>query len=142
MTNLHHAFLPALTLALAEAPVFTRLLRSDLVTTMQEDFILAARARGISGARLVLTHALRPSSFTSITLAGVSIGRLLGGTIIVEAVFGLPGLGKVITDAARARDLPLVQGGVLVIAVIYVLINVMVELSYAWLDPRTRRVRT
>lgn len=140
-TNLHHAFLPALTLALAEAPVFTRLLRSDLISTLQEDYILAARARGLPTWHILLKEALRPSSFSLLTLAGVSVGRLIGGTILVEAVFNLPGMGTVITSAARSNDYKLVQGGVMVIAVAYVVVNLCVDLSYRWLDPRIRRER-
>lgn len=137
--NLHHAFLPALTLALAEAPVFARLLRSDLVATLQEDFILAARAKGLPAVHIMLREALRPSSFSLITLAGVSAGRLLGGTIIVEAVFVLPGVGSVIINAAQNNDYKLVQGGVLLIAVVYLLINLTVDVLYGYLDPRVRR---
>ncbi|MFY1638044.1 ABC transporter permease [Solwaraspora sp. WMMB335] len=137
--NLWHAFLPALTLALAEAPVFARLLRGDLVATLQEDFILAARAKGMPGWHIMLREALRPSSFSLITLAGVSAGRLLGGTIIVEAVFVLPGVGSVIINAAQNNDYKLVQGGVLLIAVIYLLLNLVVDVLYGYLDPRIRR---
>lgn len=137
--NLYHAFLPALTLALAEAPVFVRLLRSDLVATLQENFILAARAKGMSMRHILWREALRPSSFSLITLAGVSAGRLLGGTIIVEVVFGLPGLGSVIIDAAQNNDFKLVQGGVLLIAAIYLLLNLTVDVLYGYLDPRIRR---
>ena len=137
--NLWHAFLPALTLALAEAPVFARLLRGDLVATLQEDYILAARAKGMPAWHVMLREALRPSSFSLITLAGVSAGRLLGGTIIVEAVFVLPGVGSVIINAAQNNDFKLVQGGVLLIAVIYLLINLVVDVLYGYLDPRIRR---
>jgi peptide/nickel transport system permease protein len=137
--NLWHAFLPALTLALAEAPVFARLLRGDLVSTLQEDFILAARAKGMPTWHIMLREALRPSSFSLITLAGVSVGRLLGGTILVESVFSLPGVGRVVIDAARNGDYKLVQGGVLLIAVVYLLLNLVVDLLYGYLDPRIRR---
>jgi peptide/nickel transport system permease protein len=137
--NLWHAFLPALTLALAEAPVFARLLRGDLVATLQEDFILAARAKGMPTWHIMLREALRPSSFSLITLAGVSVGRLLGGTILVESVFTLPGVGRVVIDAAHNGDYKLVQGGVLLIALVYLLINLVVDLLYGYLDPRIRR---
>lgn len=137
--NLWHAFLPALTLALAEAPVFARLLRGDLVATLQEDYILAARAKGMPAWHVMLREALRPSSFSLITLAGVSAGRLLGGTIIVEAVFVLPGVGSVIINAAQNNDYKLVQGGVLLIATIYLLLNLVVDVLYGYLDPRIRR---
>jgi peptide/nickel transport system permease protein len=137
--NLRHAFLPALTLAFAEAPVFLRLLRSDLVATLQEDFILAARAKGMPARHIMVREALRPSSFSLVTLAGVSAGRLLGGTIIVEVVFGLPGLGSVVINAAQNSDFKLVQGGVLLIAAVYLLMNIVVDVLYGYLDPRVRR---
>lgn len=139
--NLLHAFLPALTLALAEAPVFARLLRGDLVATLREDFILAARAKGMPSWHIMLREALRPSSFSLLTLAGVSAGRLLGGTILVEAVFTLPGVGSVIINAAQNNDFKLVQGGVLLIAAVYLVINLVVDVLYGYLDPRVRRRR-
>ena len=137
--NLRHAFLPALTLALAEAPVFVRLLRNDLVATLREDFILAARAKGMPARHIMLREALRPSSFSLITLAGVSAGRLLGGTVLVEAIFQLPGIGSVIIKGAQNNDFKLVQGGVLLVAVVYLLINLIVDVLYGYLDPRVRR---
>jgi peptide/nickel transport system permease protein len=140
-TNLRYAFLPALTLALVEAAVFTRLLRSDMIATLQEDYILAARAKGMPTWHILLKEALRPSSFSLITLAGLSIGRLIGGTIIVEQIFALPGVGSVVISAAQKNDYTLVQGGVLIIAFIYIVINLIVDLSYGYLDPRVRRAR-
>ena len=137
--NLRHAFLPALTLALPEAAVFMRLLRADLITTLQEDFILAARAKGMPAWRIMLRDALRPSSFSLITVAGVVLGRLIGGTLIVEAIFGVPGIGSLLVDGVRTRDYRVVQGLVLVLAVVYVLINALVDVAYTYLDPRVRR---
>lgn len=139
--NLHHAFLPALALALNEAAVFTRLLRSDMVSTLQEDYILAARAKGMPRWHVLWREALRPSSFSLITVAGISIGRLLGGTLIIEQVFSLPGLGRTIIEAARVSDFPLVQAGVLLIALVYIVSNLTVDILYAYLDPRIRRGR-
>lgn len=136
--NLYHAFLPVVTLALAEAPVFVRLLRSDLVAILQENYILAARAKGMPARHILVREALRPASFSLLTLAGVSVGRLLGGTIIIEIVFGLPGLGSVIIEAAQKNDYKLVEGGVLVIAAIYLLLNLVVDMLYGYLDPRIR----
>jgi peptide/nickel transport system permease protein len=137
--NLHHAFLPALTIALMEAAMFTRILRNDLVTTLHEDFILAARARGTTPLRILVSDALRPSSFSLVTVLGLSIGRLVGSTVIVEYLFALPGMGKLVIDAANQGNYPVVQGAVLVIAVIYVGSNAMIDRSYGLLDPRTRR---
>ncbi|KAB2810546.1 ABC transporter permease [Pimelobacter simplex] len=137
--NLHHAFLPALTIALMEAAMFTRILRGDLVTTLHEDFILAARARGMSPLRIMLSDALRPSSFSLVTVLGLSIGRLVGSTVIVEYLFALPGMGKLVIDAANQGNYPVVQGAVLVIALVYVASNALIDRSYGLLDPRTRR---
>jgi peptide/nickel transport system permease protein len=138
--NLRSAFLPALTLALTELAVFTRLLRTDMLATLQEDYMLAAKAKGVPVRRLLWHHALRPSSFSLVTLAGVSLGRLIGGTVIVETVFGIPGMGRLIVQlGVIPGDYTIVQAGVLVIAVFYVVINLAVDLSYAYLDPRIRR---
>lgn len=139
--NLHHAFLPALTIAVMEMAMFTRILRNDLVTTLNEDFILAARAKGMPPVRIMVSDALRPSSFSLITILGLSIGRLVGSTVIVEYLFALPGMGQLIIDAALQGNFPIVQGAVLLIAVIYVVSNQLIDLSYGRLDPRTRRVR-
>lgn len=137
--NLHHAFLPALTVALVELAMFTRVLRSDLIVTLREDFILAARAKGMPPLRILFADALRPSSFSLVTLMGLSLGRLIGSTVIVEYLFSLPGMGSLVVNAANQGDFPMVQGAVLVIAVIYVLINAAIDLSYGYLDPRTRK---
>jgi peptide/nickel transport system permease protein len=141
VANLRHAFLPALTLSMYEGAVFTRVLRSDLVSTLQEDYILAARAKGMPRWHVVWREGLRPSSFSLITVAGVSIGRLLGGTVIVERVFSLPGMGRTILDAARVHDFPVVQAGVLLIALVYIFSNLSVDILYTYLDPRIRRGR-
>lgn len=139
LENLRHTFLPALTLSLVEVAVFLRLLRSDLITTLYEDYILAARARGIPPWRILARHALRPSLFSLITVAGVTLGRLIGGTAIVEAIFNLPGMGSLIITSIGGKDYRIVQGAVLVVAVFYVLINAVVDIAYAYLDPRIRR---
>ncbi|MFJ4490886.1 ABC transporter permease [Streptomyces diastaticus] len=138
--NLHHAFLPALTVALAELAMFTRVLRGDLIVTLREDYILAARAKGMNPLRVLFTDALRPSSFSLVTLLGLSLGRLIGATVVVEYLFSLPGMGTLIVNAANQGDYPMVQGAVLTVAVIYVVINAGIDLSYGYLDPRTRRV--
>jgi len=139
--NLKHAFLPAFTLALTEIAVFTRLLRNDMMATLQEDFILAAKAKGMPTSHILLREAFRPSSFSLITLAGVSLGRLIGGTVIVETLFSLPGVGRTVVEGARNSDFTIVQGGVLVIAVAYIFLNLIVDVLYTYLDPRIRRGR-
>jgi peptide/nickel transport system permease protein len=139
--NLRHSILPAFTIALPEAAIYARLLRTDLIATLQDDFILAARAKGMPGRHIMLREALRPSSFSLVTLAGVSIGRLIGGTIIVERLFALPGVGTLIVESANRKDVKVVQAGVLLIAVIYVLSNALIDVLYGVLDPRIRRGR-
>ncbi|WP_204164512.1 ABC transporter permease [Nocardioides daejeonensis] len=139
--NLSHVFLPALTIALMEMAMFTRILRNDLVTTLNEDFILAARAKGMPPLRIMVSDALRPSSFSLVTILGLSIGRLVGSTVIVEYLFSLPGMGRLVIEAASTGNYPMVQGAVLLIAVVYVLSSALIDLSYGYLDPRTRRAR-
>jgi peptide/nickel transport system permease protein len=118
-----------------------RVLRSDLLTTLKEDFILLARAKGLPPWRVLLQHALRPSSFTLITVLGLNIGGLIGGAVIVEQIFALPGVGRLLLGGIFNRDLILVQGTVSFIAVGFVLINFLVDMLYAVLDPRVRYAR-
>jgi peptide/nickel transport system permease protein len=139
LDNLYHAFLPALTIALMELALFTRVLRNDLLVTLHEDYILAARAKGMPPLRILVRDALRPSSFSLVTLLGISMGRLIGSTVIVEYLFALPGMGSLVIKSANNGDFPMVQGAVLLIAAIYVVINAGIDLSYGYLDPRTRR---
>ena len=136
--NLRCFVLPALTLALAEWPVLMRVLRSDLIATLQEDFIAMARAKGLKPSRILLLHALKPSSLTLVTVTGINIGRLIGGTVIVEQIFALPGIGRLLVGAITTRDLIILQGVVLVVAFGYVLMNFIVDMLYAVLDPRIR----
>lgn len=136
--NLHHAFLPALTLAISESAVFTRILRSDMISTLQQDFMLAARSKGLSTRYLLMRHALRPSSLSLITVSGLSLGRVMGGAVIVEYVFALPGLGQLTINSILSKDLAMLQGIVLFVAILYVIVNVLVDLSYSVLDPRIR----
>lgn len=137
--NLHHALLPAVTIALVEMAMFTRILRNDLIVTLREDYVLAARAKGMPPLRILVSDALRPSSFSLVTLLGLSLGRLIGSTVIVEYLFALPGLGSLIINAANQGDFPMVQGAVLLVATVYVVTNTTIDLSYGYLDPRTRR---
>lgn len=139
--NLYHAIIPALAISVLEIGIFTRILRNDLITTLQEDYILAARAKGMPTVRILVRDALRPSSFSLLTLLGVSLGRLIGSTVVVEILFALPGMGSLIVRAAGQGDVAVVQGAVLVIAVIYVVANAAIDLTYGYLDPRIRHER-
>lgn len=136
--NLRYAILPSVTLALSQLPIFTRVLRADLVETLNDEFILAARAKGLKTRRILFVHALRPSSFSLVTLAGLSLGSLIGGAVIAENIFAIPGLGQALVQAVLNKDFPTLQGIVLVIAVAYVVINAFVDLAYSYLDPRVR----
>ena len=136
--NLRCFVLPALTLALGEWPVLMRVLRSDMISTLQEDYIAMARAKGLKPSRILLVHALKPSSLTLVTVTGINIGRLIGGTVIVESIFVLPGIGRLLLGAIYTRDLIILQGVVLFVAFGYVLMNFVVDMLYAVLDPRIR----
>ncbi|EFV93254.1 binding-protein-dependent transport systems inner membrane component [Dietzia cinnamea P4] len=137
--NLRSIALPALTLALMEVAIFTRVLRTDMISTLQQDFVLSARAKGMPTGHVLVKEALRPSTVSIITLAGISLGRLIGGTVVVERLFNLPGMGTMIVDAVQNDNLPVVLGGVIVIAAFYVLVNMTVDVAYALIDPRIRR---
>src|SRR5262245_39540749 len=136
--NLRSMLLPALTLALAEWPVLMRVLRSDMITVLQEDYITMARAKGLKSRRILFVHALKPSSLTLITVAGINVGRLIGGAVIVEYVFALPGIGRLLLAAISTRDFMILQGVVLFVATGFVIVNFVVDMLYAVLDPRIR----
>jgi peptide/nickel transport system permease protein len=133
--------LPALSLAFAETAVLSQVLRTDMIGTLKEDYILSARAKGMPTRNILMRQALRPSSISLLTLAALNAGRLLGGAVIVEVLFGLPGLGKMIVDAIGTNEIIKVQAGVLVIATIYVVINTFTDIMYGYLDPRVRHAR-
>jgi peptide/nickel transport system permease protein len=139
--NLRRALLPALALALPQIAVYTRLLRGDMRSTLDQDFVAFADAKGLSRRRVLLGHALRPSSFSLVTLVGLSVGFLMGGTVVVETMFNVPGVGSLLVNAIYQRDLVMVQGVTLFIAVAFVLVNFVVDLLYSLLDPRIRRRR-
>lgn len=136
--NLRFFVLPALTLALAEWPGIMRVLRSDMIATLQEDYIALAKAKGLKPSRIMFVHALKPSSLTLVTVTGINIGRLLGGTLIVESIFALPGIGRLLVGAIYTRDLVILQGVVLLVASGFVIVNFIVDMLYAVLDPRIR----
>ncbi|KRQ05467.1 ABC transporter permease [Bradyrhizobium manausense] len=138
LANLRFFVLPALTLALAEWPGIMRVLRSDMIATLQEDYIALAKAKGLRPSRILFVHALKPSSLTLVTVTGINIGRLLGGTLIVESIFALPGIGRLLVGAIYTRDLVILQGVVLLVACGFVIVNFIVDMLYAVLDPRIR----
>ena len=136
--NLKSFVLPGLSIAMIEWVVLMRVLRSDMITTLGQNYILMAKAKGLPPWRVLLQHALRPSSFTLITVLGIQIGRHLGEAVIVETIFALPGIGRLLIDSIYARDYQMVQGCVLLITIGYVIINSIVDLLYSLLDPRIR----
>lgn len=130
--------IPVLALSLGQIAVYMRLLRSDLVATLQEDFILMAKAKGISNSRVLWRHALRPSSLTLLTVAGLSIGTLIGGALVVEALLRIPGMGSLIGEAVLSRQYVALQSMVAIIAIGFVLLNFLIDYLYTVLDPRIR----
>ena len=130
--------LPAVTLGLALAAVVTRTLRSSLLEALAEDYVRTARAKGLSEGRVVRGHVLRNALIPVVTVLGLQLGTLIGGAVITEYVFALPGVGRLVVDAVFARDYPLVQGVVLLIAVGFILSNLLVDILYGLIDPRIR----
>lgn len=133
-----HLVLPALTLGTGLAAVLARMTRASLIEELRELYLVAARARGLSRMRAVLRHALRNSLIPVVTIVGLQFGAVLTGTIITETIFAWPGVGRLLIQAINFRDYPLVQGCILFIAATYVLVNLLVDLAYGWLDPRIR----
>jgi len=140
-TNLDVMFLPSLVLAIGSLAVYQRLLRADMIATLEEDYIVMARAKGLSTWRILFRHALRPSTFTVITVGGIQIATLITGAVIVEYVFGLQGLGSALITAVSEKDLPTVQVITIIVAVAFIVINFVIDQLYAVIDPRVRRAR-
>jgi peptide/nickel transport system permease protein len=136
--HLHHLFLPALTIALSIVPILVRALRTSVLEAMASDYVRTARAKGLRERAVISSHVLRNALIPALTLLGLSVGYLLGGTVIVENVFSLPGAGKLLVDAIAARDYPLVQSTTLVFAVLVISVNLLTDVIYTFLDPRVR----
>jgi peptide/nickel transport system permease protein len=141
LEHIRRMALPAISLAVGQIAVYMRLLRSDMIATLQEDFITMAKAKGIPPSHVLWRHALRPSSLTLLTVAGLNVGTLIGGAVIVEVLFSLPGMGTLLFEAIQARQYIALQSLIAIIAVGYVLINFFVDVMYAVLDPRIRHAR-
>jgi len=135
---LAHLALPAVTLAAASVTIIARLTRSTMLEVLGQDYIRTARAKGLVERLVIARHGLRNALIPIVTVVGVQAGYLLGGAVLTEAVFAWPGVGTLMVQGILARDFPLVQGCVLVIAVSFVLVNLAVDLLYAWIDPRIR----
>jgi len=136
--HLHAMFLPALTVAIALAPVVIRSLRASMLNVLGAEYITTARSKGVPGHRLFLRHVLRNAVIPAVTVLGINIGFLIGGTVIIENVFAIPGIGQLMLNSIFQRDFPVVQGVTLVFAVMVVLLNLLADIAYATLDPRVR----
>ena len=134
--------LPAVTLALGPLATYARLLRTDMIATLQEDFILMAKSKGLRPSAVLFRHGLKPSLFSLITSAALNIGALIGGAVAVENTFAIPGLGRLIVGSILEREYLQVQGGFLVVVLIFVVANLAVEFLYGVLDPRIRHARS
>jgi ABC-type dipeptide/oligopeptide/nickel transport system permease component len=133
-----HLILPTLALATIPMSVIARMTRSSLLDVLQKDYVRTARAKGASERRVVRGHALRNALLPVVTVTGLQLGGLLGGAVLTETVFGLAGIGTSLYEAISTRDFPIIQGFTVVIAATYVLINLLVDISYGYLDPRVR----
>jgi peptide/nickel transport system permease protein len=136
--GLRSLVLPAVTLGLALAAVITRTLRSSLLEALAEDYVRTARAKGLSEWVVIRGHVLKNALIPVVTVLGLQLGTLIGGAVITEYVFALPGVGRLVVDAVFARDYPLVQGVILLIALGFIVSNLLVDLLYGWIDPRIR----
>lgn len=141
VTDWTYMILPTISLAMAQIAVYMRLLRSDVIATLREDFITTAQAKGIPNRRVLFRHALRPSSLTLLTVAGLNVGALIGGAVVVEVIFQLPGMGYALFQAIGSKQYIAMQSYIAVIAILYVLVNFSVDILYSVLDPRIRHAR-
>ena len=135
---LHHLLLPAITLAVVFAALIARVTRASVLETLGEDYIRTARAKGLPEATVLVRHALANAAVPIVTVIGIGTALLIGGVVVTESVYAIPGLGRLTVDAVLARDFPTIQGLVLLFSFVYVLVNLLVDLSYVFLDPRIR----
>ena len=136
--TLSHLVLPAITLGLSSTAIIARMTRASMLEVLNQDFVRTARAKGLVEGQVVVKHALRNAFVPVVTVIGLQFGALLAGAVITETVFTWPGIGRLLVDSIRARDYPVVQGAVLLIAVSFVLVNLIVDLIYGFVDPRIR----
>lgn len=136
--RLKHLILPAFTLGAAGAGLMTRLIRSSMLEALDQEYLITARAKGLQERTILLRHALRNAGLPVVTLLGVQIGSLLSGSVVIESIFAWPGVGRLAFDSIGRRDLPMVQGVVLLSSLVFLVINLCVDLAYGLLDPRIR----
>ncbi len=130
--------LPAFTLAITQMGVIARMTRSSMLDVLSQDYIRTARAKGMPARTVIFRHGLRNAMIPIVTVVGVISGVLLSGAVVIETVFSLPGVGRLIIGAIQRRDFPIIQGGLLITACVFVFVNILVDLAYAWFDPRGR----
>ena len=133
-----HLVLPALTLGLAYVALIARITRATMLDVLAEDYIRTAKAKGVATGSMLMKHALRNAGVPVITVIGIGVALLIGGVVITETVFNIPGIGRLVVDAISKRDYPIIQGVILVFSAVYVVINLLVDLSYTLIDPRIR----
>lgn len=138
LERMHHLVLPALALGIPNSAIITRFTRSSMLDVLTEDYVRTARAKGLPAHRVILKHGLRNAMIPILTVVGLTLAVLIGGAIVTETVFGLPGAGNLIVSAVLRRDYPVIQGALLIISGLYVLINLVIDLLYAVVDPRIR----
>lgn len=134
--NVQTMILPACTLAVGLAAIIVRMTRASMLEVLRRDYLRTARAKGLAGGQVLFKHALRNALLPVVTVVGLQIGYLIGGAVIIENVFTLPGVGRLVVQAIQQRDYPLVQSVIFVVAALVVMINLLVDLCYAWIDPR------
>lgn len=134
--SLRHLAMPAMTLALSAVVLITRMVRSAMLEVLGQDYVRTARSKGLTARAVTYRHALRNAVLPVITIVGLQVGALLGGAVVTETIFAWPGLGQLLINAISQRDFPVVQGATLVIALVFSMINLAVDVAYAWLDPR------
>jgi len=135
-SDLSRLALPAIALGFQASAIIARLVRSNMLEVLQEDYIRTARAKGLKGSAVAMRHALRNALIPVVTVVGLQFGGLLGGAVIIETVFARQGIGRLLVGALQARDFPIAQSAVLMIALVYVFVNLGVDLLYGWIDPR------
>jgi len=136
--GIKHLILPAFTLGIGGAGIVARLIRSSMLEVMRQEYVVTARAKGLSESRVTIGHSLRNALIPAVTIIGLQFGYLLGGTVVVETVFARQGIGRLAVTAITGRDFNVIQGWALFVAVVYIVVNLLVDISYAWLDPRVR----
>jgi peptide/nickel transport system permease protein len=136
--HVRHLFLPGLTLALGISPILIRTLRTSILEAMTSDYVKTARSKGLAEQTVVTRHVLRNALIPTVTLLGISVGAIIGGTVVTEKVFALPGAGALLVDAINARDYSTVQAAVMIVAILVVLVNLLTDIVYSFIDPRVR----